>query len=76
MISYYNYMLGATYEGYLITHYYYVMRGYLWELPNSLFQLHDGGYLIIYYNHMMGASYGGYLIIPYYYVMGLSMGAT
>ena len=38
--------------------------------PNSIFQLHDGGYLISYYNYMMGATYGGYLIVQYYYVIG------
>ena len=51
--------------------------GYLWGLPNSFFQLHDGGYLIKnYYYYKMGAAYEGYLITPYYYVMGLPMGAT
>ena len=46
MISYYNYVMGATY------------RVYLWGLPNSLLQLCDGatygGYLINYYNYVMG----------------------
>ena len=35
-----NYVMGATYGGYLITQYYYVI----------------GGYLISYYNYVMGAT--------------------
>ena len=41
----YNYMKGATYWGYLITHYYYVMGATY------------GGYLIAYFNYMMGATW-------------------
>ena len=65
----YNYVMGATYGGYLkfIT----IMW---WGLPNNSLLLRDGGYLITYYNYMMGATYGGYLLTHYYYVMGATYG--
>ena len=79
-------MVGATYGGYLIIHYYYMVGatygGYLWGLPNNsiklrdgglpdrLLHLRDGGYLWGLPNNSLQLRDGGYLITQYYYVMG------